>query len=90
MTYSGGVAGDTRHYYYSDSWQIVEERVSSHPTIPERQFFWGIRYVDDLVVRDRDTTFNGTMDDRRFALQDDNWNSWRSATLRAGLRTLPL
>jgi RHS repeat-associated protein len=72
--YSSGVAGDTRHFYYSDSWQIVEERISSYASIPDRQFFWGIRYVDDLIVRDRDTDHNGTIDDRRYCLQDDNWN----------------
>ncbi len=72
--YSRGVAGDTRHFYYSDSWQIVEERIASHATIAERQFFWGIRYVDDLITRDRDTALDGTMDERVYSLIDDNWN----------------
>src|SRR5262249_13146584 len=41
-----------RHYYYSDSWQVLEERIG--PTdAPERQFVWGLRYLDDLVLRER-------------------------------------
>ena len=42
----------TRHYYYSDQWQIVEERVGAAATA-DRQFVWGQRYMDDLVLRDR-------------------------------------
>lgn len=42
----------TRHYYYSDQWQIMEERVDSSTTA-DRQFVWGQRYIDDLVLRDR-------------------------------------
>src|SRR5690606_21234991 len=29
---------------------------------------------DDLVCRDRDTTGNGILDERLYALQDTNWN----------------
>ena len=43
---------DTRHYYYSDQWQIMEERVDAGTTV-ERQFVWGQRFTDDLVLRDR-------------------------------------
>ena len=52
---------------------MVEERVDSSSD-PERQFIWGLRYIDDLVLRDRDTTGNGTLDERCYALQDANWN----------------
>lgn len=83
--YSGGVAGDTRHFYYSDSWQVVEERISPHPTIPERQFFWGIRYVDDLVLRDRDVNLDGAMDDRQYCMQDANWNVMAICDTSAGI-----
>jgi hypothetical protein len=38
----------------SDDWQIVEERVDSS-TDPDRQFLWGQRTTDDLLLRDRDT-----------------------------------
>ena len=40
----------------------------------ERQLVWGIRYIDDLVLRDRDTTGGGTLNERLYALQDPNWN----------------
>jgi RHS repeat-associated protein len=32
-------------------------------------------YVDGLVLRDRDTDSNGTLDERLYALQDANWNT---------------
>jgi RHS repeat-associated protein len=46
------VGSNTRHYYYTDQWQIIEERVNTS-TSPDRQFVWGLRYTDDLILRDR-------------------------------------
>jgi RHS repeat-associated protein len=40
--------GTTRDFYYSLQWQILEERVSG---AMDRQFVWGLRYIDDLVLR---------------------------------------
>ncbi|MCD4728659.1 MAG: hypothetical protein K8R46_13420 [Pirellulales bacterium] len=110
---------DCRHYYYSDKWQVLEERVDQYTGegpysgsgIPsyigysgsayysgsgisgsgvpqyfrvDRQFVWGLRYVDDLILRDRDADNNtGTgnygktasgLEERLYALQDPNWN----------------
>ena len=48
---AGGV---TRDYYYSDQWQVLEERLSTDPTAADRRFVWGMRGVDDLVRRDRE------------------------------------
>ena len=76
-TYSGGSLSETRHFYYDGSWQVVEERLESGGVISSnanRQYVWGLRYTDDLVLRDRDTTGNGTLDERLYALQDPNWN----------------
>ena len=62
-------ADATRHYYYSAQWQIVEERVDSE-TAAERQFVWGQRYLDDLVLRDRDIDHDGSLDERLYVLSD--------------------
>jgi RHS repeat-associated protein len=59
----------TRHYFYSDRWQILEERVEDE-TAAERQFIWGQRYLDDLVLRDRDTDHDGSLDERLYVLSD--------------------
>jgi RHS repeat-associated protein len=64
---------DVEHYYYSDQWQLLQQSgVEGGPA--QRQFVWGLRYIDDLVLRDRDTTGDGTLDERLFAAQDANWN----------------
>ena len=41
-----------RHFYYSDQWQVIEERLGT-ATTADRRFVWGMRYIDDLIVRDR-------------------------------------
>jgi len=63
----------TRHSYYNSGWQLLEERVDSS-TNADRQFVWGLRYIDDLILRDRDTDANGSLNERLYALQDANWN----------------
>lgn len=69
---AGGV---TRHYYYSDQWQILEERTGTS-SCAERQFVWGLRYIDDLIVRDRSTSSSSSssscpaMDERLYVLHD--------------------
>ena len=77
---AGGV---TRHYYYSSQWQVLEERLGT-ATKPDRQYVWGLRYVDDLVLRDRNADGNyntgslgkasSGLEERLYALQDPNWN----------------
>jgi YD repeat-containing protein len=61
-----------RHYYYSAGWQVLEERTAPAPTVAGRQFVWGLRYIDELILRDR--SVNGVLNERLYALQDDNWN----------------
>jgi len=70
--YSSGQLDLTRHIYYNGMWQCLELRVDSS-VFPQRQFVWGPRYADDLVLRDRDTSANGTLDERLYGLQDWNW-----------------
>ncbi|HEX7449814.1 MAG TPA: RHS repeat-associated core domain-containing protein [Pirellulales bacterium] len=57
------VSGTTRHFYYSISWQVLEERIGSTVT-PDRQFLWGCRGASDLLLRDRGS-------ERLYAMQDD-------------------
>jgi RHS repeat-associated protein len=65
---------EARHFYYSSAWQILEERPGTSPdtATPDRQFVWGMRYIDELILRDRSVT--GTLDERLYAMQDANWN----------------
>ena len=47
-TYVSGELDETRHYYYSQSWQCLEERLESGGTIssdPDTQYVWGLRYI---------------------------------------------
>jgi RHS repeat-associated protein len=74
-SYVSGTLNETRHLYYTEpgKWQVVEERVGTSSSA-NRQFVWGLRYIDDLILRDRDTDGNGTLDERLYSLQDANWN----------------
>jgi len=64
--------GTTRHFYYSKQWQVLEERTGTNPdSAPaERQFFWGLRYIDDLICRWQPATST-----RLYNCQDANWNT---------------
>jgi RHS repeat-associated protein len=74
--YTSGTVSETRHFYFTSDWQSIEERLGTSPDTAkaERQYVWGGRYVDDLVLRDRDTNGDGTLDERAYGLQDANWN----------------
>ena len=60
---SSGQSDATRHFYYDNGWQCLEEHLDDGETA-EHQFIWGLRYIDDLVLRDRDTDSNGTLNER--------------------------
>jgi hypothetical protein len=62
-------SGSTRWFVNSKDWQVLEEYLGSSV---DRRYVWGIRYIDDLVLRDRTTT--GSLSERFYALQDANWN----------------
>jgi len=68
-----GGALSYRHYFYSANWQVLEERTAPAPTVAGRQFVWGLRYIDELILRDR--SVGGVLNERLYALQDANWNA---------------
>ena len=70
VTYSGDSPSETRQFYHSTSWQVLEEQVTAGT--PDRQYVWGLRYIDDLILRDQ--FVSGTFSQRLYALQDANWN----------------
>jgi RHS repeat-associated protein len=64
-------SGTTRDFYYSDQWQVLEERVGGNAQV---QYVWSPGYVDALVLRDRDTNGDGTLEERLWVQQDANFN----------------
>ena len=72
--YTSGTLTQTRHIYVSNSNQVLEERLNTSASAAT-QNIWGLQYIDGLILRDRDTTGSGTLDERRYCLQDANWNT---------------
>ncbi len=64
-------AATAHHLYYSANWQVIEEQVSGNTVT---QNVWSIVYIDALILRDRDTDSNGSLDERIWAVQDANFN----------------
>lgn len=63
---SKALPGALEHHYFSLGWHLLEQHMGSSTT-PTRQCAWGMRYSDDLLLRDR-------VGDRLYALQDPNRN----------------
>jgi len=61
----------TTVFYYSEQWQVLEERVGGQTTV---QYVWSPVYVDAMVLRDRDSDGDGTLDERLWVVQDANYN----------------
>jgi RHS repeat-associated protein len=74
QSYTSGALSETRNVYYTDGWQEVEGRLGTAPESadPDRQFSWGIQYIDSLICRER--SVNGILDERFYGCQDSNWN----------------
>jgi RHS repeat-associated protein len=66
-------SGTVNDLYYSSAWQVLEERTGGVSTATI-QYVWSPVYVDTLVLRDRSTQNNGTLDERLWVQQDANWN----------------
>jgi YD repeat-containing protein len=57
--------------YYSAMWQVLEERVDGDTS---SRYVWSPVYVDAMVLRDRDTDDNGSLDERLWVMHDANFN----------------
>jgi RHS repeat-associated protein len=62
---------DARDFYYSSGWQVLEERLNG---TTDTRYVWSPVYVDAMILRDRDTDGNGSLDERLYVIQDANWN----------------
>jgi len=71
------VGETTTHYFFNESWQVLETRVGDDPD-PLDQYVWDIRYVDAPVVRFHDANTDGNYldsgDNILYYCQDANWN----------------
>jgi RHS repeat-associated protein len=65
--------GTVHDLYYDAAWQVLEERWAGVSTATI-QYVWSPVYVDALVLRDRSTLNNGTLDERLWVQQDANYN----------------
>ena len=65
------IGSTTTDLYYSSQWQVLEEQVSGSDV---DRYVWSSVYVDALVLRDRDTDANGSLDERLWPTEDANWN----------------
>ncbi|MBO0698570.1 MAG: RHS repeat protein, partial [Zavarzinella sp.] len=61
----------TTDLYYSDQWQVLEERVGG---VVQSSYAWSPVYVDAMIARDRDTDGNGSLDERLYVVHDANFN----------------
>ncbi len=64
------VSGTVRHFYYSDVWKCVEERLNASSN-PERVYYWSTRkgHRDELLRRDRATS-GGALNETLWCMMD--------------------
>ncbi|SFJ57618.1 RHS repeat domain-containing protein [Planctomicrobium piriforme] len=72
--YTSGTLSETRQIYLSSQNQVLEEGIGSS-TEAVLQNVWSLMYIDGLILRDRDTDGDEELDERRYCLQDANWNA---------------
>ncbi|MDR0610275.1 MAG: hypothetical protein LBG58_09215 [Planctomycetaceae bacterium] len=49
--------------FFNENWQEVESQTGSEIT----SYIWGLRYIDDLVLREKGI-------EKLYSLTDPNWN----------------
>ncbi len=71
----GDVSGEDQHEYYTISWQRIETRHGSTSSSTGVELFvFGIRYIDDIVLRLRDENESDGPEEYRYYLTDANYN----------------
>ena len=70
------IAQGAQHLYYSDQWQVLEERNSASAAYATHQYVWSPVYVDAMVLRDRDANASndGVLEERLYVTHDANFN----------------
>ncbi len=66
--------GATTDLYYSANWQVLEERDTARTNDTKARYVWSPVYVDAMILRDRDTADDGTLEERLWVQQDANFN----------------
>jgi RHS repeat-associated protein len=66
--------GATTDFYYSADWQVLEERDTARTNDTKARYVWSPVYVDAVLLRDRDTADDGTLEERLWVQQDANFN----------------
>jgi RHS repeat-associated protein len=64
----GGTSAAKRHFYYNDQWRSIEERLDNGE--PERHHVFHPHNRWHLLLRDRDTNSDGTLNERLYSLHD--------------------
>lgn len=67
-------SGNTTDLYYSQWWQVVEERQNGANTA-STQYVWSPVYIDALMERDDQPNGSGTLTRRLYAQQDANFDT---------------
>ena len=67
------LGGNVAAWYHSQQWQVLEERSAATGDV-EAQYVWSPVYVDAMLLRDRDTNGDGTLEERVYVTQDANFN----------------
>jgi RHS repeat-associated protein len=80
-----GANWDRTDYYYTCTWQVLEERTAANvtkttiATVPKFQWVWDLRHMDAVVLRDENKDGDGDCvdgtDQRLFYTQDGNFNT---------------
>lgn len=67
-------AGTVRSFYYSEGYQVIQVDDNTHSWIDD-QYVWSPVYVDAMVLRDRNTDGNSSLEERLYVMHDANLNT---------------